>query len=364
MFSHEYGFHCLQVIVVAIMTGVLIQKNALEDLISSWPVLPNQQARVALDVLALRARYVVKPSNVLASAGWFFDTFGFSGSPENIYLLSVGGVRNDPIFMSKLRHLAFRSSLHASAEDCLFLTPIVQNYESEAGHVYVPRHHGVDEEDVRLLLGDYTRRISTDVKFGIFDLGLALTFVPWIQDTLIWYNKPHRNLEFVLAEIEGLWQILSLSWSRNLSVNPFEARFFEVLATQTAPNPRVKRECLEGVLRMDFVALVGQTTLRLALPVVVDASDNFYPGFEDENRTQYISDMFRAWEIAGEVLHFNQRASTSCSNPGCEVLGTPSLSCERCYSAFYCNRSCQEQHWFYPSIDKGHSWNCRMPKPE
>lgn len=142
-------------------------------------------------------------------------------------------IRNDPILKSKLRHLAFRSSLHSSPHDCEFLAIIALNYESEAEIARTLKNHAVDQEDARLLLEDYIRRISWDTSVSTFDIGLALTIVPWIQDTLVWYNQSYSVLGFVLAEIESLWRVLSLNWIKNQSaIGPIEGRFFEVLATR------------------------------------------------------------------------------------------------------------------------------------
>lgn len=120
-------------------------------------------------------------------------------------------IRKDPVLNSKIRHLALRSSLHASSYDsyCPFLALVAVNCEPEAAAQGAIKNHVVDEEDVRLLLQDYARWLSLEHSFG---LALAQAFVPWIKDTLIWYKKPDIHTYVFLAEVDGLWRMLSRGW--------------------------------------------------------------------------------------------------------------------------------------------------------
>ncbi|KAF8604922.1 hypothetical protein BDV93DRAFT_84626 [Ceratobasidium sp. AG-I] len=99
------------------------------------------------------------------------------------------------------------------------------------------------------------------------------------------------------------------------------------------------------------------------LQQLTQVKDNIALGSEHEYLRLFASNMIETWRKAGEALSFEWRPLTRCDNPKCEDGGAL-FACESCCSAFYCSRSCQQQHWSYPSVDVGHSWNCRVPEAD
>lgn len=90
------------------------------------------------------------------------------------------------------------------------------SYELEAEAQGAIKKHAIDEEDAKLYLEDYSRRFSLGTGFST---GLAQAFIPWIQETLVWYKDPVVHRYIFLAEVDGLWRAISKDLVEGLKGN-------------------------------------------------------------------------------------------------------------------------------------------------